>query len=114
MRSKAIRYAVGLAAVALGIAGAAGIAAASPAWVGAVRVHSAAIRTNASAPISDVSYRSRHYCPRYCTRRYRHRRYAHFHWRYGYSNAGCENTFPASCSYPYPYFGFVYGWHGIW
>lgn len=79
----------------------------------------------ASAPISGVYYRGRCYYRRYCSRGYYRRgyfygrpiyrrRYAHPYWIYGYPPSGCENTFPASCSYPYPYFGFVYGWRGIW
>jgi hypothetical protein len=125
MRLRARKYAAVLAAGALCLAAAAAITAPSPAAAAPLPPNTAAIRTTAKAPISDVYYRGRCYYRRYCARGYYRRgyyygrpfyrrRYAYPYWRYGYPPSGCENTFPASCSYPYPYFGFVYGWHGIW
>jgi hypothetical protein len=124
MRLRARKYAGVLAAGALSLAAAAAILA-GPLSAAPLPPGKAVIRALAAAPISDVYYRRHYYCRRYCTRgfhrrgyfysrRFYRRRYAYPHWIYGYRPTGCENTFPASCSYPYPYFGFVYGWHGIW
>lgn len=114
MCGERMKYAAALAAVGLGVACAAVLIAASPAAAAAIIPAAAAVKEPASTQVTAVSYRRR-YCGRgYYVRRYYHRRYARSHWIYGYPPTGCENTFPASCSYPYPYFGFVYGWRGIW
>ncbi len=111
MNCKAIKWAAVYVAAALGIAGAAGIAAASRSLAAPRPANPAATRAAASAPINGVYYRRRCYARSYSALRLKHRRYAHYHWVY---DTDCRATFPASCPYPYPYFGFVYGWHGIW
>jgi hypothetical protein len=113
MRGERMKYAAALAAVGLGVACAAVLIAASPAAAAPNSPAAAAVKELASIQVTAVNYR-RYYRRGSCVRRYYHRRYARSHWIYGYPPTGCENTFPASCSYPYPYFGFVYGWRGIW
>ena len=113
MRGKRMNCAGALAAAALGVACSAVLFAASPAPAAPIIPTAAAVKEPTSTQVTAVNYRR--YCGRCCYgRRYYHRRYAHSHWIYGYPPTGCENTFPATCSYPYPYFGYVYGWHGIW
>jgi hypothetical protein len=108
MSGKTMKHAAALAASMLGIVG----AAASPAPAAPIVPATAAIKGLASAPATDVGYRCccgrRHFVHRFYRRGYAR------YWRHGYRYAGCGYTFPATCAYPYPYFGFVYGWHGIW
>jgi|SRR5262245_3352685 len=101
--------AAALAAGVLGIAGTVPITAASPSSAAPIVPGTAAVKALVSTPVSGVNYRRGR---RYCGRHVYHLRYAH--WRHGYPYADCGYTFPATCAYPYPYFGFVYGWHGIW
>ncbi len=109
MRGKRMKFAA-FAAAAISVA----CAAASSAPAAPIIPAAAAVKELASTQETAVNYRRR-YCGRgYHVRHYYKRRYAHSHWIYRYPPTGCENTFPASCSYPYPYFGFVYGWRGIW
>jgi hypothetical protein len=108
-----MKYAGAFAAAALGVACAAAVLAASPASAAPIVLGKAAVKEPTSTQVTAVNYRR--YCGRCCYgRRFYRRRYANPYWIYGYPPTGCENTFPASCSYPYPYFGFVYGWRGIW
>jgi hypothetical protein len=114
MCGKRMEYAGALVAGVLGIAGAAAIAAASAASAAPVIPAAAAVKEQVSTQATAVNYRRRCYGRGYYGRRYYHRRYAHSHWVYDYPHTDCRETFPAACPYPYPYFGFVYGWHGIW
>jgi hypothetical protein len=104
--------AAALAAGVLGIAGAVAIASASPSSAAPIVPGTVTVKALPSTPASDVNYRRGCYGRRYYGRHVYHLRYAH--WRHNYRYADCEYTFPATCAYPYPYFGFVYGWHGIW
>jgi hypothetical protein len=107
MSGKMMKHAAALAAGVLGIVGVAAILVpAAPIVPG-----TAAVQEVASA--TDVSYRCCCCGRRHFVRRFHHRGNAHY-WRYGYGYADCGYTFPATCGYPYPYFGFVYGWRGIW
>jgi hypothetical protein len=114
MSGKGRKYAGALAASALGIAGAAAIAAASPASAAPIVLGTATVKELASGQVTGVNYRHRYYGRGYYVRRFYHPRYAHSYWGYYSPYTNCRNTFPATCTYPYPYFGFVYGWHGIW
>jgi hypothetical protein len=109
MGGKMMKHAAALAAGVLGIVGVAAI----PAPAAPIVPRMAAIKGLASAPATDVSYRCCCCGRRHFVRRFYHRAYARY-WRYGYGYADCGYTFPATCGYPYPYFGFVYGWRGIW
>jgi hypothetical protein len=114
MSGTTMKYAAARAATALGIAGAIAVAAGSSSPAASVVPAAASVRALASTQVTDVTYRRGYYARRYYGRRFYHSGYAHSHWRYGYRYADCWATFPAACAYPYPYFGFVYGWHGIW
>jgi hypothetical protein len=109
MSGKMMKHAAALAAGVLGIVGVAAI----PAPAAPIVPGTAAVQKVASAPATDVSYRCCCCGRRHFGRRFYHRASARY-WRYGYGYADCGYTFPATCGYPYPYFGFVYGWHGIW
>ena len=109
MSGKTMKHAPALAASMLGIVGAAAI----PAPAAPIVPGTAAIKGLASAPATDVSYRCCCCGRRHFVRRFYHRAYGRY-WRHGYGYADCGYTFPATCGYPYPYFGFVYGWRGIW
>lgn len=114
MSGKTMIYAAALAAGALGIAGVAAITAASPASGAPIVPAAATVKEPASPQVTRVYYRRRH-CGRGTSgRRFYHSRYAHSYWSGDYHYTDCGYTFPAACAYPYPYFGFVYGWHGIW
>ena len=119
MSGKTMKYAAALAADALGIAGAVAITAASPASAAPIVRVTATVKELASPQVTGVYYR-RHYYGRgyyrhrHYGRRFYHPRYAHSYWGYDYPYTDCGYTFPAACAYPYPYFGFVWGWHGIW
>lgn len=114
MNLKRMKYVELLAAVALGIADAAVIAAARPASAAPIVLGTATVKDLASRQVTGVNYRRR-YCGRgYYGRRIYRPRYAHSHWGYYSPYTNCRNTFPATCTFPYLYFGFVYGWHGIW
>jgi len=117
MSSKTMKHAAARAAGVFGFVGIAAITAASPAPAAPIGPGAAAVKGLASAPAIDVSYRRRCYVcccgHRHFVRRFYHRGYARY-WRYRYGSADCGYTFPATCGYPYPYFGFVYGWGGIW
>ncbi len=119
MSGKTKKCAAALAAGALGIAGAVAVTATSPTSAAPVVSGTATVKGLASTRLTDVYYRRRDYgrgcyVRRYCGRRIYHRRYAHSNWGHGYPYADCGYTFPATCAYPYPYFGFVWGWHGSW
>jgi hypothetical protein len=113
MSGKTMKDAAALVAGMLGIVGAAAITAASPAPAAPIVPGTAAVKEVASAPVTGASYRCCCCGRRHFVRRFYHRAYARY-WRYGYGYADCGYTFPATCGYPYPYFGFVYGWRGIW
>jgi hypothetical protein len=112
MSGKTMKYAAALAAGVVGIVGAAATIAAGPASAAPMAPGKATVKGLASTPATDVGYRC---CcgRRHFGRRFYHRSYARY-WGHGYRYAGCGYTFPATCGYPYPYFGFVYGWRGIW
>jgi hypothetical protein len=113
MSGKGMNYAAALAAGAIGIAGAAAITEPSPASAAPIVLGTATVKELVLGQVIGVNYRR--YCGRgYHARRYYRHRYARSHWVYNYAHTDCRETFPAACPYPYPYFGFVYGWHGIW
>jgi hypothetical protein len=113
MSGRTMKYAAARAAAALGIAGSISVAVGSSSLAASIVPATASVRAQASTQVTDVTYRRGYYARRYYGHRFYHRGYAHS-WRYGYRYADCMSTFPATCAYPYPYFGFVYGWHGIW
>lgn len=112
MSGKRMKHVAAAAAAALALAGAAVITAASSAPAAPLVPSEATVTALASTRVTEAYYR-RGCCGR---RYYGHRFYrpAYPHWRHGYRYTDCGYTFPATCGYPYPYFGFVYGWHGIW
>jgi hypothetical protein len=114
MSGKTMKYAAARAAAALGIAGAIAVAAGSSSPAASIVPAAASVKVLASTQVTDVTYRHGYYARRYYCRRFYRPGYAHSYWRHGYRYADCMSTFPATCAYPYPYFGFVYGWHGIW
>jgi hypothetical protein len=114
MRGKWMKYMEALFASALGIAGAVAIAAASPASAAPIVLGTATVKELASTQVTGVNCRRRYYGRGYYVRRFYHPRYAHSYWSYNYTSTDCGYTFPAACKYPHPYFGFVYGWHGVW
>jgi hypothetical protein len=111
---KTTKYATALAAGALRIAGAVAIDTASPTSATPIVSDTATVKELASTQVTDVYYRRGSYGRRYYVRRFYRPGYIHSYRGYGYSNSDCGYTFPAACAYPYPYFGFVWGWHGIW
>jgi hypothetical protein len=102
MSTKTLKNVMALGGGGALVAGAVAIATASPSWAMPILSNTAAVRTAASSPVTDVHYYRRGY-----------HRHGYYRRGYGYPWWGDPYAYAYPYSYPYSYsypFPFSYGW----